>query len=125
MIKNIVIASSCLALFACNNESGNSEAKEADTTTTNATPADMNNTLTDEQKKEGWQLLFDGVSTSGWHKYGNTPAGTSWKVADGTLYLDASDTLNGKIRSGGDITRWGEAAGGTTAPQQLTPNYRQ
>jgi len=103
MIKNIVIASSCLALFACNNESGNSEAKEADTTTTNATPADMNNTLTDEQKKEGWQLLFDGTSTSGWHKYGNTPAGTSWKVADGTLYLDASDTLNGKIRSGGDI----------------------
>src|SRR5678815_2895177 len=94
MIKNIVIASSCLALFACNNESGNSEAKEADTTTTNATPADMNNTLTDEQKKEGWQLLFDGTSTSGWHKYGNTPAGTSWKVADGTLYLDASDTLN-------------------------------
>jgi hypothetical protein len=63
----------------------------------------MNNTLTDEQKKEGWQLLFDGTSTSGWHKYGNTPAGTSWKVADGTLYLDASDTLNGKIRSGGDI----------------------
>lgn len=104
MIRNVVVAGSCLALFACSNDSGNSETKESDTNTTAATtPADMNNTLTEDQKKEGWQLLFDGVSTSGWHKYGSGPAGASWKVADGTLFLDASDKVDGKIRGGGDI----------------------
>ena len=46
----------CVAalLFACTNDSGNAEAKEADTNTTaTTTPADMNNTLTEDQKKEG------------------------------------------------------------------------
>jgi hypothetical protein len=59
--------------------------------------------LTEDEKKEGWQLLFDGVSTSGWHKYGNSPAGSAWKVADGTLYLDPSDKADGRVKNGGDI----------------------
>ena len=104
MYKSVLMICVAMVFFACSNDSGKSEAIEGDTTTnTTTTPADMNNTLTEDQKKEGWQLLFDGASTSGWHKYGNSPVGTSWKVADGTLYLDASDKVDGKIRSGGDI----------------------
>jgi hypothetical protein len=61
------------------------------------------NTLTSEEKKEGWELLFDGESTKGWHKYGNKPVGKSWKVADGTIYLDASVKKEGKVADGGDI----------------------
>src|SRR6187399_1717726 len=38
------------------------------------------NALTDEEKKDGWQLLFDGTSTKGWHKYGDTATGSAWKI---------------------------------------------
>ncbi|MEE6186394.1 family 16 glycoside hydrolase [Niabella digestorum] len=64
-------------------------------------PEVVHNTLTPEEKAAGWQLLFDGVSTDGWHAYGSKTIGTAWKVANGTLYLDA--TKDGTPKTGGDI----------------------
>ncbi|TMI62618.1 MAG: DUF1080 domain-containing protein [Bacteroidetes bacterium] len=61
------------------------------------------NSLTDEEKKEGWQLLFDGTSTKGWHKYGDTATGSAWKIDSGLLKLDASVKENWQIKGGGDI----------------------
>ena len=46
------------------------------------------NTLTDTEKNEGWQLLFDGQTKNGWHSYNNTGNLASWKVEDGALLLD-------------------------------------
>ncbi len=54
-----------------------------------------------EQSKKGWQKLFDGKTTSGWHSYGKQQAGSSWKVKDGALYLDAKNKTK---ESGGDLT---------------------
>lgn len=51
----------------------------------------------------GWITLFDGKTTSGWHKYGGGPVGAAWKIADGVLYLDSSEKEKGKIKNGGDI----------------------
>ncbi len=101
MIKYILVACSSAILFACNNESGSAESSGKDTVTTNEVA--MNNTLTEDEKKDGWQLLFDGATTSGWHKYGNSPVGAAWKVADGTLSLETSDKEDWQIRNGGDI----------------------
>jgi hypothetical protein len=44
------------------------------------------NTLSAAEKKEGWQLLFDGVSFSGWRGYRKQelPEG-GWEIKDGTL----------------------------------------
>lgn len=42
------------------------------------------NTLTAQEKKDGWKLLFDGATTQGWRTYRNEPANT-WKVEDGVL----------------------------------------
>ena len=39
----------------------------------------------------GWQKLFDGKTTAGWHSYGKTEVGQAWKVSDGALYLDAKN----------------------------------
>lgn len=50
---------------------------------------------------EGWQLLFDGKTTTGWHKYGGGAVGAAWKMADGTLYLDTDAKKAGQ--GGGDI----------------------
>lgn len=80
MIKNALIACSALLVLSCNNKTANTSTKSED----------MNNTLTDQEKKDGWELLFDGSSTKGWHKYGATGVGAAWKIDDNSLHLDAS-----------------------------------
>ncbi|MDX2020161.1 MAG: DUF1080 domain-containing protein [Deltaproteobacteria bacterium] len=44
------------------------------------------NTLSASESAEGWKLLFDGQTLTGWHPYNNagTPV-TQWKVEDGTI----------------------------------------
>ena len=89
-------------LFSCNSSETSSESTAADSTeTTTTTMTTQSGGLTDDEKKEGWQLLFDGTSTGGWHTYGKTSAGSSWKIADGVLYLDSTKT-DGK-RDEGDL----------------------
>jgi hypothetical protein len=55
------------------------------------------NTLTAQEKKEGWKLLFDGKSTSGWRNFKSDKVNSRWKVANGELYLDKSATEKGDI----------------------------
>jgi cytochrome c len=57
----------------------------------------QNNSLTVQEKKEGWQLMFDGSSTNGWHSFRKTSVGQAWKVNDGSIYLDTSS------KDGGDL----------------------
>lgn len=66
------------------------------------------NKLSESQKQDGWELLFDGQSTRGWHNYGGKPAGSAWKVADGALYLDTSQRVKGSIVGGGNLVSDGE-----------------
>ena len=72
-------------------------------TTTMADNSTTANVLTDKEKKEGWQLLFDGATTTGWHTYGKTGIGKAWKVEDGTLRLDAASKKDWQTAEGGDI----------------------
>jgi len=90
-----------LSIIACNDNDASGEA--TDSTTITAKEGLGMNVLTDQQKAEGWQLLFDGESTKGWHKYGGKPVGSAWKVADGALYLDTTIKENWQIKYGGDI----------------------
>lgn len=104
MIKNILITFSTVALIACNNDNGSAENKDEDTAANATTAVALDNTLTDAEKKDGWELLFDGSSMQGWHKYGNKPVGEAWKVVDGTIHLDASNKENWKARAGDIIS---------------------
>ena len=51
-------------------------------------PKSTLNSLTDEQKAEGWQLLFDGQSLNGW-KIFKDRKNNSWEVVDGMLHCKA------------------------------------
>ncbi|MDB6125591.1 MAG: Hydroxypyruvate isomerase [Pedosphaera sp.] len=48
--------------------------------------ADELNQLTSKEKKNGWKLLFDGKSLTGWHSYAKTDGPKQgWVVEDGIL----------------------------------------
>ena len=60
------------------------------------------NTLSAKEANDGWQLLFDGQTTNGWHTYGKQTIGKAWKVEDGALHLDAAFKKTAP-NEGGDI----------------------
>ncbi|MFO0810743.1 MAG: DUF1080 domain-containing protein [Gemmataceae bacterium] len=43
------------------------------------------NTLTAEETKAGWKLLFDGKSFDGWHNFKRDGVRPGWQIKDGTL----------------------------------------
>ena len=61
--------------------------------------AQTDNQLTKQEKKDGWKLLFDGKTTSGWHTYLRDTVGSKWQVKNGAIIFDPSQPQNG----GGDI----------------------
>ncbi|MBO0951233.1 3-keto-disaccharide hydrolase [Fibrella forsythiae] len=65
------------------------------------------NTLTAKEKKEGWQLLFDGKTTAGWRgAYKDKFPEKGWSVTDGSLTIQQSD--GSEAQSFGDILTEGE-----------------
>ncbi|WP_010664172.1 3-keto-disaccharide hydrolase [Marinilabilia salmonicolor] len=52
------------------------------------------NRLTEEEHRDGWQLLFDGSSTNGWHMFNDSGEVTGWTVEDQCLVA---------LGKGGDI----------------------
>ncbi|HEX8913301.1 MAG TPA: DUF1080 domain-containing protein [Humisphaera sp.] len=62
-----------------------------------AAPAAEPNTLTDQEKKDGWVLLFDGKTTAGWRKLGfdGPVPEAKWVVRDGCLvHLPSKETAD-------------------------------
>ena len=49
------------------------------------------NTLTSQEKQDGWQLLFNGKDLQGWHSYLEDKPGKAWQVQDGAIFLNKND----------------------------------
>ncbi|MGK6354695.1 DUF1080 domain-containing protein [Sphingomonas sp. DT-207] len=49
------------------------------------------NTLTAQERAEGWQLLFNGRDLTGWRSFDGSAPPSSWTVRDGTLLLTKDD----------------------------------
>ena len=66
------------------------------------------NTLTAEEKADGWQLLFDGKTLNGWRGIGiqGVPKG-HWEVVDGSIHKiakkDVPRQADGQPVKGGDL----------------------
>ncbi len=43
------------------------------------------NVLSPSEKADGWRLLFDGKTTTGWRNFGKSTISNSWRVIDGSL----------------------------------------
>jgi hypothetical protein len=61
------------------------------------------NTLSQAEKKAGWQFLFDGSTKKGWHVFQGKSDGSAWKVSEGMLLLDPTEKKNWQTVGGGDI----------------------
>ena len=61
------------------------------------------NTLSAQEKKENWILLFNGQNTKGWHTYGGKGVGTAWQIDQGALKLNVLNRSGNKAVNGGDL----------------------
>lgn len=58
----------------------------------------IQNSLTKQEKKEGWKLLFDGKTTQGWRGFKQDKVNDGWQVIDGNLVaLGKGGDLGGDI----------------------------
>jgi hypothetical protein len=56
------------------------------------------NSLTEQEKKDGWKLLFDGKTADAWRQYRGQTLPDRWQVKDGELILShKSGTKGGDI----------------------------
>ncbi len=79
-----IIFSVLITFYACQPTAQNEEQQdEAEVETVAGVSSDIN-TLSKEEADEGWILLFDGQTTSGWHNYKKETV-EGWEVVEGVL----------------------------------------
>lgn len=61
------------------------------------------NTLTHQEKKDGWKLLFNGKNVSGWHSYASKSVGSAWQIDKCALQLNVPNRMGKKTSDGGDL----------------------
>lgn len=61
------------------------------------------NTLTEEEKDAGWDLLFDGTTLNGWKRFNHDTIGPLWSVQDGAIVCDGKGLTEGTAGIGGSL----------------------
>lgn len=61
------------------------------------------NTLSAQEKKDHWSLLFNGRDVTGWHTYGGKGVGSAWQIEQGALHLSVPNRAGNKAVNGGDL----------------------
>lgn len=77
-----------LFFLSCSSENSDTQDNQEQETTEETAPNSTENTLTEKEIQEGWQLLFDGKSTDLWRGY-NKPGfpEKGWTVEDGNILV--------------------------------------
>ncbi|MDR0538076.1 MAG: DUF1080 domain-containing protein [Tannerellaceae bacterium] len=53
--------------------------------------AQQNNTLTPQEKQQGWELLFDGKNFEGWRKCNGTAMPANWKIDEQAMKVERGE----------------------------------
>ncbi|MFT4025140.1 MAG: DUF1080 domain-containing protein [Flavihumibacter sp.] len=65
------------------------------------------NTLSADEAKNGWQLLFDGSTLSSWHSYkGTGGVNTRWKIDDNAIAINTESKDRGDLVSNQDFENY-------------------
>lgn len=80
-----ILTAAILFLSTCQPKKEQAQTQE----TKPAASAEVHNTLSESERAEGWILLFDGTTTSGWRNYNSSTIGAAWKVSNGELWLES------------------------------------
>jgi hypothetical protein len=107
-IVALVVTLAISTFGGCNSPEGDastSPVTETDTTATaaNNSSSTADNTLSEAEKSEGFQLLFDGNSKDGFHVFNDKTDGSAWRVDSGTLHLDPKEKHDAQTTGGGDL----------------------
>lgn len=61
------------------------------------------NKITAKERRQGWELLFDGKSFTGWRGYNRQEIPSVWAIEDGAIKVESSKRIKGDQSSAGDI----------------------
>jgi hypothetical protein len=78
-------------LLACNGPTTQNQQSGNVETTAPATATSSYSSLSESEKADGWQLLFNGENLDGWHTYLKQDA-QGWKVEDGVLSTEGGNS---------------------------------
>jgi 3-keto-disaccharide hydrolase len=103
-----IIVIAVAMMTACNSpeaDSADSSPKKTDTVATNTsdTSKAADNTLSDEERTAGFELLFDGKSKEGFHVFNGKTDGSAWRIDNGSLHLDPREEKDAQTVGGGDL----------------------
>lgn len=102
-VKNLICSIATATLFLLVLVSCDSGKKDADEHMADADSAASPNTLTASEKADGWQLLFDGETLTGWKRFNHDTIGPLWTVKDGAIMCDGSGLGEGSGTNRGSL----------------------
>ncbi len=101
LLKNIYTKSGLvllllpLAFFGCTENSQKKEKKEQHESQINV--------LTESEKQQGWELLFDGKTFRGWRGIGSNEVPETWSIRDGIIQKASIKDIPGHAVQRGDL----------------------
>ncbi len=101
---NWLMAIAAIALMAsCSQPSKKEESTETAEEPAVTEVASGPNTLSAQEKADGWVLLFDGSTTNGWRGYKKESFPAAWEIDNEALHIQGSGRGEAGAQDGGDI----------------------
>lgn len=102
-IVSLLFAAVLLSCNTAKKEKAAETQEEVQEEMTNVKTEMAANTLSDAEKADGWKLLFDGKTPTGWRNYGKDTFPDGWIVADGMIHCPGSGRGEAGGKDMGDI----------------------
>lgn len=86
VIKSVSLLLAALFIISCSGQ----KVKDAQGLYKEIDRTGSNNSISEAETKDGWKLIFDGQSTTGWHGYNMTVFPDCWAIEDACLTMNTT-----------------------------------